>query len=145
MRSQYGGAIRALPFKCLRKIGPQFLAERRIAPLPLADNRGSQERRNRPTSGEAVQSAVASPGNLWQLLLTNANEGRSMPDEILTLLEVAQLLKVAEKTVYTMTQQGDLPAFKVRGQWRFKREDLDQWIEQQKVASGDRIAHGKTQ
>jgi len=61
-----------------------------------------------------------------------------MPDEFLTLLEVAKLLKVAEKTVYTMTQQGDLPAFKVRGQWRFKRKDLDQWIERQKDASGRR-------
>ena len=58
-----------------------------------------------------------------------------MQDEILTLPEVAQLLKVAEKTVYTMAQKGELPAFKVRGQWRFKRVDLDQWIEQQKAAS----------
>jgi excisionase family DNA binding protein len=60
-----------------------------------------------------------------------------MLDEILTLPEVAQLLKVAEKTVYTMAQKGELPAFKVRGQWRFKRADLDQWIEQQKVTYRD--------
>ena len=52
-----------------------------------------------------------------------------MPDEILTLPEVAQLLKVAEKTVYTMAQRGEIPAFKMRGQWRFRRTDLDQWIE----------------
>ena len=58
-----------------------------------------------------------------------------MPDEILTLPEVAQLLKVAEKTVYTMAQRGEIPAFKVRGQWRFKRQDIDHWIEQQKAAS----------
>jgi excisionase family DNA binding protein len=58
-----------------------------------------------------------------------------MPDEILTLPEVAILLKVAQKTVYTMAQKAQLPAFKVRGQWRFKRVDLDRWIEQQKVAS----------
>lgn len=57
-----------------------------------------------------------------------------MPDEILTLPEVAQLLKVAEKTVYTMAQRGEIPAFKVRGQWRFKRLDLDQWIEHQKAS-----------
>ena len=57
-----------------------------------------------------------------------------MPDEILTLPEVAQLLKVADKTVYTMAQRGEIPAFKVRGQWRFKRTDLDQWIERQKIA-----------
>ena len=56
-----------------------------------------------------------------------------MPDSILTLPEVAGLLKVAEKTVYTMAQRGQLPAFKVRGQWRFKRSDLEQWIEDQKA------------
>lgn len=50
-------------------------------------------------------------------------------DEILTLPEVAQLLKVAEKTVYTMAQKGELPAFKVGGQWRFRRTDLDAWID----------------
>lgn len=55
-----------------------------------------------------------------------------MTDEILTLPEVATLLKVAEKTVYTMAQRGGLPAFKVGGQWRFKRVDLDQWIEDSK-------------
>jgi excisionase family DNA binding protein len=60
-----------------------------------------------------------------------------MQDEILTLPEVAQLLKVAEKTVYSMAQKGQLPAFKVGGQWRFKRVDLDAWIEQQKAAARD--------
>jgi len=59
-------------------------------------------------------------------------------DEILTLKEVAKLLKVAEKTVYTMSQTRELPAFKVRGQWRFRREDIDRWIDQQqaKVPAG---------
>jgi excisionase family DNA binding protein len=60
-----------------------------------------------------------------------------MPDEILTLPEVAALLKVAEKTVYTMAQKAEMPAFKVRGQWRFKREDIDAWIEQQKSTQRD--------
>jgi len=55
-----------------------------------------------------------------------------MPDEILTLPDVARLLKVADKTVYTVAQKSQLPAFKVRGQWRFKRIDIDRWIEQQK-------------
>jgi excisionase family DNA binding protein len=52
---------------------------------------------------------------------------------ILTLPEVAVLLKVAEKTVYTMAQKGQLPAFKVRGQWRFKQDDIDRWIDDQKA------------
>ena len=59
-----------------------------------------------------------------------------MPDEILTLPDVARLLKVADKTVYTMAQRGEIPAFKVRGQWRFRRVDLDSWIDSQKSAVG---------
>ena len=53
-------------------------------------------------------------------------------EEILKLNDVSALLKVGEKTVYSMAQTGELPAFKVRGQWRFSRKDIDAWIEQQK-------------
>ena len=56
-----------------------------------------------------------------------------MTDEILTIQEIAVLLKLADKTVYSMAQAGELPAFKVRGQWRFKRDDIDEWIERQKL------------
>ncbi|MGV5256490.1 methylation-associated defense system helix-turn-helix domain-containing protein MAD1 [Pseudomonas aeruginosa] len=56
-------------------------------------------------------------------------------DEVLKLKDVAALLKVGEKTVYSMAQAGELPAFKVRGQWRFSRKDIDAWIEQQKHTS----------
>ena len=56
-------------------------------------------------------------------------DGSRLAAEILTLPEVATLLKVAEKTVYTMAQKGSLPAFKVGGQWRFRRADLDSWID----------------
>jgi excisionase family DNA binding protein len=65
-----------------------------------------------------------------------------MPDALLTLHEVADLLKVAEKTVYTMAQRRELPAFKVRGQWRFKQTDLDLWIEERKAAARDERRKG---
>ena len=63
-----------------------------------------------------------------------------MKDPILTLPEVAALLKVAEKTVFTMAQKGQIPAFKVRGQWRFKHDDIDLWIDEQKAALKDNAA-----
>lgn len=59
-----------------------------------------------------------------------------MADEILTVAEVAQLLKVADKTVYTMAQKSELPCFKVRGQWRFRRQDLDSWMASQVKGPG---------
>ena len=54
-----------------------------------------------------------------------------MPEEVLTIKEVAALLKLAEKTVYAMAQAGEIPAFKIRGHWRIKRTELDQWIDVQ--------------
>jgi len=63
-----------------------------------------------------------------------------MTDPILTLPEVAILLKVAEKTVYTMAQTGQIPAFKVRGQWRFKHDDIDRWIDEQKAVVKGNVA-----
>jgi excisionase family DNA binding protein len=71
----------------------------------------------------------------WNALADS--EGLVSNDEILTLKEVAQLLKVAEKTVYSMAKTKELPAFKVRGQWRFRREDIHRWIDgqtEQKIA-----------
>ena len=52
-------------------------------------------------------------------------------DEILTIRELAALLKIGEKTAYTMAQSGELPGFKVRDQWRFRRADIDAWIDKQ--------------
>ena len=65
-----------------------------------------------------------------------------MTDPILTLPEVAVLLKVAEKTVYTMARSGQIPAFKVRGQWRFKRDDIDRWIDEQKASVKANLGKG---
>ncbi|EGR0758336.1 DNA-binding protein [Vibrio parahaemolyticus] len=55
-----------------------------------------------------------------------------MTDQILTLKEVAAYLKLAEKTAYRLASEGKLPGFKVGGSWRFKKEDLDKWIDEQK-------------
>jgi excisionase family DNA binding protein len=56
-----------------------------------------------------------------------------MTDEIMTLKEVADYLKLAEKTAYRLAAEGKLPGFKVGGSWRFKREDVHKWIEEQKM------------
>jgi excisionase family DNA binding protein len=58
--------------------------------------------------------------------------GKTMSDEIMTLKEVADYLKLAEKTAYRLAAEGKLPGFKVGGSWRFKREDILKWIEESK-------------
>jgi excisionase family DNA binding protein len=58
----------------------------------------------------------------------------------MTVREVAAFLNVDEKTIYRLSQRGDLPGFKVSGSWRFQRPDLEVWIAERKeqVSSGKR-------
>ncbi len=54
-----------------------------------------------------------------------------MNDEILTLKEVAEYLKLAEKTAYRLAAEGKIPGFKVGGSWRFQKADIQKWIHKQ--------------
>ncbi len=63
--------------------------------------------------------------------------GRTMTDQIMTIKEVAVYLKLAEKTAYKLAADGKLPGFKVGGSWRFKGEDIEQWIEDKKRKQGE--------
>ena len=49
----------------------------------------------------------------------------------MTLREVAQYLGLHVMTVYKLTREGRVPAVKIGGQWRFKRDVLDEWLESQ--------------
>jgi len=61
-------------------------------------------------------------------------------DPVLTIKDIATILKLAEKTVYSMAQDRELPAFKVRGQWRIRRVDFDKWMVKQAKAATPRKA-----
>ncbi len=49
-------------------------------------------------------------------------------DEILTLEEVAKYLRVSERTVYDWAQKGEIPGGKLGTAWRFKRTDIEEWV-----------------
>ena len=57
---------------------------------------------------------------------------------ILTIKEVANYLKVTERTIYRLSQAKKSPSFKVGGMWRFLRKDIDAWIAKQ--TAGTEIA-----
>ncbi|WP_345427671.1 methylation-associated defense system helix-turn-helix domain-containing protein MAD1 [Halioxenophilus aromaticivorans] len=60
-----------------------------------------------------------------------------MGDQILTVKEVAQYLKVNDRTVYRMAASGKLPGFKVGTSWRFKQTEIEQWIQAQHNQTGN--------
>jgi len=54
-------------------------------------------------------------------------------EPLMTLSDVAQFLQVAERTVYLWAQHNSMPSFKLGNVWRFKRSDLEKWIEECKT------------
>lgn len=53
--------------------------------------------------------------------------------ELMTVKEVANYLRVTEKTIYRLLRRGDIPATKVGHQWRFKKNSIDEWLHQGSV------------
>ena len=51
-----------------------------------------------------------------------------MQHQMLTPLEVADLLQVSRDTVYRLAALGELPGRKVARVWRFPREDVDRYM-----------------
>ncbi|MDR1106030.1 MAG: PTS sugar transporter subunit IIA [Treponema sp.] len=60
-----------------------------------------------------------------------------MDDDILTIEEVAKYLRVSERTVYDWAQKGEIPSGKIGTVWRFKRSDIETWVNDR--LSGDRM------
>ena len=50
--------------------------------------------------------------------------------EIMTLKETAKYLKIGKSTLYKMAREGKIPAVKIANQWRFRKEDIDKWLQE---------------
>lgn len=60
----------------------------------------------------------------------------AIPGSLLTVEEVAALLRVAVSWVYERTRkrtQDRIPGFRLGKYWRFREEDILTWIEKQRV------------
>lgn len=59
----------------------------------------------------------------------NVDEIFPRTQEVLTAREVAALLRVHITTVYLMLKRGELPAFKIGADWRFRRSSIQKWMD----------------
>jgi excisionase family DNA binding protein len=48
---------------------------------------------------------------------------------LMTIEELAHYLKVTRRTIYEWLKQNKIPAIKLVGQWRFKKDKIDAWLE----------------
>ena len=52
-----------------------------------------------------------------------------MVNSSMTIEEVALYLRVKKRTIYEWVKKGKIPAIKAVGQWRFKKEKIDAWLD----------------
>src|SRR3954449_4603604 len=61
-------------------------------------------------------------------------------ESFLTTEEVLEYLQVNLRTVYRLIKAGKIPAVRVGRQWRFRKRDIDAWLESQRPRGGARPA-----
>ncbi len=58
--------------------------------------------------------------------------------DLLTVKEVAEILRVSQPTVLRMIDDGELRAIRVRNQWRIRRSELEDYLQRGGSSGGDR-------
>ena len=62
----------------------------------------------------------------------------------MTLQQVAEYLQMSNDKIYDMAQKGELPALKIRQQWRFRKEQVDAWLKKCAVNLKQKQSRRKT-
>jgi excisionase family DNA binding protein len=52
-------------------------------------------------------------------------------DDIMTIKELANYLKIAEKSAYRFASEKKIPGFQIGNAWRFSKKEIDAWIEKE--------------
>lgn len=63
-----------------------------------------------------------------------------MGSDILTVDELHHYLKIPRPTIYTLAQQGRIPAAKIGKHWRFTKSSINQWLQEQQQAHTSAVA-----
>ena len=58
-----------------------------------------------------------------------------MQTNILTVSELAEYLKLSRAKVYQMAKHGELPGTKLGTHWRFRKDLIDRWLEEQMIGN----------
>ncbi len=61
--------------------------------------------------------------NIYNTLMVNGN--------LMTIEDLADYLKVTRRTIYDWLKHNKIPALKLVGQWRFKKDKIDDWLDGQ--------------
>ena len=56
--------------------------------------------------------------------------------DILTVKELSDLLRLHPTTVYKLVRQGKIPSFRVGNEWRFRKDAIMRWLSEKSESAG---------
>jgi len=59
-------------------------------------------------------------------------------EELWTIKQVAEFLKLKQSTIYAWAQAARIPAIKMGRTWRFSKEAIVAWLEQKQEEHGEK-------
>lgn len=68
-----------------------------------------------------------------------------MGQDVMNIKEVASYIGFSAKTVYGMVQGNEMPGFKIRGEWKFPKAEIDRWLNNGARENVKRRQAGKTE
>ena len=78
--------------------------------------------------GSPIWKPLPCPSTILAIIGNHRQHKNAMP-EYMTIAEVCQLLRLSERTVYSLCRSGKLAgSFKVGRQWRVERTALEGWV-----------------
>ena len=50
----------------------------------------------------------------------------------MTLKDLAEYLQFSKEKIYHLARSNNIPCYKIGSQWRFRKEEVDKWVEKKK-------------
>ena len=66
---------------------------------------------------------------------------KQIMNEIMTIKQVAEYLKVSPRSIYKLVKDGAIPTFRIMNMWRFERSKIDQWINEKNGINNSVTVH----
>jgi len=61
------------------------------------------------------------------------------PPDVMTIEQLSAYLQIAKSTLYKLTQEGKVPGQKVGKHWRFRKNAIDRWLDDQAASPKDKV------
>jgi len=74
-------------------------------------------------------------------MIDETGTSEMLSNELMTIEEVAEYLRMKPQTIYRWAQDKRIPAAKLGKEWRFRRRIIDAWLDEQMIGDDSGFSH----